>query len=275
MSEYIYLSKEKSLVKPEQGVEAGLHKAPLANPAAVLSAPAGPGQSTVRAQAATQLQRSHGNQYVQRVIDRSAEDNQQIGDLARAVDARRGYGHSLPDKTRTQAETVLQQDLSGVRVHTDHHADQLSRQFHAKAFTTGQDVFFRQGAYDPGSSAGDKLLGHELTHVVQQGNSPARLSGAKMSVSKPGDAGEVEADKFSAQITSPAGVSRQEEEEELQMAAVQRQEEQELQMQPVEEEEEELMAQEEEEEELQMQPIEEEEEMLQAQEEEEIQAQVE
>ncbi|NEO40704.1 MAG: DUF4157 domain-containing protein [Moorea sp. SIOASIH] len=59
-------------------------------------------------------------------------------------------------------------DFSGVKVHTDGHSDKLNQSMQAKAFTTGQDVFFRQGAYDPGSQGGQELLAHELTHVVQQ-----------------------------------------------------------------------------------------------------------
>ncbi|MGA7931951.1 MAG: DUF4157 domain-containing protein [Kovacikia sp.] len=59
-------------------------------------------------------------------------------------------------------------DFSGVKVHTDNQADQLSRSIQAKAFTTGQDVFFRHGAYQPGSRRGQELIAHELTHVVQQ-----------------------------------------------------------------------------------------------------------
>ena len=53
-------------------------------------------------------------------------------------------------------------------MHTDAQSDQLNRSIQAKAFTTGQDVFFRQGAYVPGSSSGQELIAHELTHVVQQ-----------------------------------------------------------------------------------------------------------
>ena len=46
--------------------------------------------------------------------------------------------------------------------------DQLNQSIQARAFTTGQDIFFRQGQYDPGSKGGQELLAHELTHVVQQ-----------------------------------------------------------------------------------------------------------
>jgi hypothetical protein len=59
-------------------------------------------------------------------------------------------------------------DFSGVKVHTDAQSDQLNQSIQAKAFTTGQDVFFRQGEYNPGSRGGQELIAHELTHVVQQ-----------------------------------------------------------------------------------------------------------
>ena len=55
-----------------------------------------------------------------------------------------------------------------LKVHTDAQSDQLNQSIQAKAFTTGQDVFFRQGAYQPGSRGGQELIAHELTHVVQQ-----------------------------------------------------------------------------------------------------------
>jgi hypothetical protein len=65
-------------------------------------------------------------------------------------------------------ESSFGADFSGVRVHADAQSDTLNQSLNARAFTTGQDVFFRQGAYSPGSSGGRELLAHELTHVVQQ-----------------------------------------------------------------------------------------------------------
>jgi hypothetical protein len=62
-------------------------------------------------------------------------------------------------------------DFSGVTIHTDSQSDQLNRSIQAKAFTTGQDIFFRQGAYQPGGRDGQELIAHELTHVVQQNGS--------------------------------------------------------------------------------------------------------
>jgi hypothetical protein len=232
MSDLQYVVEDGSMLKPSQEGETTPEAAPGVDPSTVLSAPPGPGQANVRAQAITQLQRTHGNQAVQRIVARSAEEEGGADGLAQAVDGRRGYGEPLPDRTRSQMESGLQQDLSGVRVHSDSAADQLSRQFNAKAFTTGQDVFFRQGAYDPGSSSGDKLLAHEMTHVVQQGNAPTKLAGKKMNVSEPGDAGEQEADRVADTIAAPAGVSRQEEEEKVGLAVQRQGEEEEEPIQP-------------------------------------------
>ena len=79
------------------------------------------------------------------------------------------------------------------RIHTDSRADGLNQLLSARAFATGRDVFFRQGEYNPGSSAGRELLAHELTHVVQQNGDGIQR---KMTVSEPGDAHEIEADQM-------------------------------------------------------------------------------
>ncbi|MEH2394219.1 MAG: DUF4157 domain-containing protein [Nostoc sp.] len=82
-----------------------------------------------------------------------------------------GGGQSLAKSIREPMEQAIGADFSRVKVHTDSRANQLNQSIQAKAFTTGQDVFFRQGEYNPGSLGGKKLLAHELTHVVQQNGS--------------------------------------------------------------------------------------------------------
>jgi hypothetical protein len=84
------------------------------------------------------------------------------------IERARGRGQRLPAPARGAMEQALGADFGGVRVHTDARADRLSRSLQARAFTTGQDIFFRSGEYDPGSSGGRGLLAHELAHVVQQ-----------------------------------------------------------------------------------------------------------
>jgi hypothetical protein len=89
--------------------------------------------------------------------------------LEERINITRGSGEALPDSVRASFEPHFGRDLSEVRVHSDSEADDLSRSLGAKAFTTGKDIFFRSGDYEPASDNGRRLLGHEMTHVVQQG----------------------------------------------------------------------------------------------------------
>ncbi|HAG85149.1 MAG TPA: hypothetical protein DCL61_29370 [Cyanobacteria bacterium UBA12227] len=89
-------------------------------------------------------------------------------DLEESIESARGGGQAIADNIREPMEQAMGADLSGVRIHTDAQSDQLNRSIQARAFTTGQDVFFRQGEYDPGSRQGQELMAHEFTHVLQQ-----------------------------------------------------------------------------------------------------------
>jgi len=89
-------------------------------------------------------------------------------DLESSINSARGGGQSLDAGLQESIGQAMGADFSGVRVHTDAQADQLNQSIQARAFTTGQDVFFRQGEYNPGSRGGQELIAHELTHVVQQ-----------------------------------------------------------------------------------------------------------
>ncbi|EYB69270.1 hypothetical protein DEIPH_ctg009orf0008 [Deinococcus phoenicis] len=84
------------------------------------------------------------------------------------VQARRGGGDPLPAAVQRQLELGLNADLGAVRLHTDAEADLLSKSVGAVAFTSGQDIYFQQGRFDPASREGLGLLGHEVAHTVQQ-----------------------------------------------------------------------------------------------------------
>lgn len=58
--------------------------------------------------------------------------------------------------------------LSGVRVHAGVTAAALAKRVNARAFTVGEDLFFGAGEYQPATSAGRRLLAHELVHTLQQ-----------------------------------------------------------------------------------------------------------
>jgi len=90
------------------------------------------------------------------------------------IESMRGGGQSMPDSARSFFEPRFGQDFGNVSIHTGAQADSLNRQLEARAFTTGSDIFFRSGEYNPESSGGRELLAHELTHVVQQGGSQAQ-----------------------------------------------------------------------------------------------------
>ena len=97
-------------------------------------------------------------------------------DLTRSLKQQKGKGQPLPDGLKQQMEGAFGKDFSGVKIHADTEADRLTRSIKARAFTIGQDIFFRQGEYTPGSMQGQELLAHELTHVVQQGGSGDKSS---------------------------------------------------------------------------------------------------
>ncbi len=97
-------------------------------------------------------------------------------DLEASIQGARGSGQPLDESVLGLMEREFGADFSGVRVHTDGTSDQLNQSIQAKAFTTGQDVFFRSGAYDPRSRGGQELIAHELTHVVQQSGGAVQRS---------------------------------------------------------------------------------------------------
>jgi hypothetical protein len=120
----------------------------------------------------------------------------------RRDDSSQPAGRPIEPAVRRRLEGALGSDLSRAAVHTDREADVLARRLGAKAFTTGSDIYFREGRYDPGSREGFRLLAHEATHVVQQAgvaeDGPQR-------VSDPADASEREADRVADHVTDGAG----------------------------------------------------------------------
>ncbi len=85
----------------------------------------------------------------------------------------RSNGRPFPEAVRVPMEQAFGADFSGVKVHSDAPSDRLNASIGAVAFTTGQDIFFRRGAYAPEQPEGRELIAHELAHVIQQDRSPA------------------------------------------------------------------------------------------------------
>ena len=78
-------------------------------------------------------------------------------------------GQPLPAPVRQRMQTGFGTDFSSVRVHDGPIADSAARLAGARAFTLANHVVFAAGEYQPASAQGQRLLAHELAHVVQQG----------------------------------------------------------------------------------------------------------
>ncbi len=90
------------------------------------------------------------------------------GDIESNIHTLRGGGQPLPASIKSFFEPRFGHDFSRVRVHTEREAVTLAGAIQARAFTIGQNIVFGEGQYVPTSTAGCRLLAHELTHVVQQ-----------------------------------------------------------------------------------------------------------
>lgn len=94
-------------------------------------------------------------------------------------------------------------DFSQVRVHTDARASETAEALGAEAYTVGEDIVFGEGQYDPGSRDGERLIAHELTHVVQQAQGGV---GDPDRVSRQGDASEREAEDAADRVLAGESV---------------------------------------------------------------------
>jgi hypothetical protein len=117
----------------------------------------------------------------------------------------RSAGSPLPHDVRSTMQSRLGHDFSGVRVHADGQAAEAAERVSARAFAVGPHIVFGRGEYRPGSADTNRLLAHELTHVVQQrGAAP----GGELAVTEHSDAVEVEARQAESAAPGFAPVAR-------------------------------------------------------------------
>lgn len=90
------------------------------------------------------------------------------GSTSNAIRSRIGAGRPLDRPVLQRMQTAFAADLSGVRIHTDSSATVLNRMVSARAFTTGNDIFFGSGEYAPDTPVGERVLAHELAHTLQR-----------------------------------------------------------------------------------------------------------
>lgn len=98
-----------------------------------------------------------------------------IPDLESRISSISSGGQPLPEPVRAFFEPRFGHDFSQVRVHTDAKAAELATAVDARAFTVGSDVMFGKGEYAHGMDGGQRLLAHELAHVVQQGTGTSKI----------------------------------------------------------------------------------------------------
>ncbi|MEO1208795.1 MAG: DUF4157 domain-containing protein [Cyanobacteria bacterium J06638_20] len=106
----------------------------------------------------------------------------------------------LDAHTRLLMASRFNHDFSQVRVHTNPPASESAQAMSARAYTLGQHIVFANGHYAPATLAGQRLLAHELTHVIQQQSSDA-FPAQPLAVSQPTDAAEQEARAIATQVT--------------------------------------------------------------------------
>lgn len=88
----------------------------------------------------------------------------------------RSRGRALDAPVRSAMESAFGTSFASVRIHDGPEAAALSSSISAHAFTTGKDIFFGSGQYNPATAQGQHVLAHELAHVVAEGNSTVRRS---------------------------------------------------------------------------------------------------
>src|SRR5215218_5815795 len=122
-----------------------------------------------------------------------------------ARDILREPSHPLEPNVRAQMESRLGHAFNHVRIHSDGKAGAAARSVNALAYTVGNDVVFGAGKFAPGSSDGDLLLAHELTHVIQQGGGATRQPiPSVLPIGDPNDKLEAEARISAANLGSGA-----------------------------------------------------------------------
>lgn len=103
----------------------------------------------------------------------------------------RSGGTPLSDVVLAKMEAAFGEDFSAVRVHVGPQASRIG----ALAFTTGNDLYFAPGQYQPDTQKGQQLIGHELAHVIQQRRGRVKLDGSSLAIVQD-HALEAEADRL-------------------------------------------------------------------------------
>ena len=118
------------------------------------------------------IQRSEGGESEDEELQMKSSDGsggfEADAGIESQIKAKQGGGSKMDASIQAKMESAFNADFSNVNIHHDSESSRINRSIGAEAFATGNDVFFREGKYNPDTRDGQELLGHELTHVVQQ-----------------------------------------------------------------------------------------------------------
>ena len=92
----------------------------------------------------------------------------------------KGKGQKMDKNTRNEMERGFGADFTDVSIHSGTEAQTMSSELGAQAFTSGKDIYFNEGKYNPESKEGKHLLAHELTHTIQQKGDEIRTKPADL-----------------------------------------------------------------------------------------------
>jgi hypothetical protein len=147
---------------------------------------------------------------LQRAVDHPSSSTPHLSEGPPIVqEVLRSPGQPLDRETRAFMEPRFGHDFSRVRVRTGARAAESAQAVNAWAYTVGQDIVFGGGRYAPETTAGKKLLAHELSHTLQQSSAGERgpMLASSLRVSQPDDAHEREADLIAARVVGSSNDS--------------------------------------------------------------------
>jgi Domain of unknown function (DUF4157) len=137
-------------------------------------------------------------------IQRKATENCSATTGFNAAMSKESFGHALATGIRSKMEAGFGQKFDHVKIHTDAAAAEATQAVNALAFTFGNQIYFGPGQFQPDLLTGQRLLAHELTHVMQQGRESTVLSASSGLRGNPkiDDSGEANAEEVSENVVS-------------------------------------------------------------------------
>jgi hypothetical protein len=135
-------------------------------------------QQTFFSPAITAVQRKcqHCEEEEKKLHRKETNNNETTADASTEnyINSLNGKGRSLTPDERSFFEPRMGYDFSNVKLHTNSEANQSAKSINALAYTHSNHIVFGTNQYQPNTEVGQRLMAHELTHVVQQNNNIKR-----------------------------------------------------------------------------------------------------